>query len=99
MVCYDIDTFRSFVTSEGFTGLYDLPPDESSQILAGETALMLFGFRFLKQVLFGENSITLKKEAVEKRRESVHKMTEQLEREAKAKRAAEQDDMYENNQG
>jgi hypothetical protein len=45
-------------------------------------------------VLFGENSITLKKEGAEKRREQVQKMTEQIEREAREKRAAEQDDIY-----
>ena len=55
---------------------------------------MLFGFRFLREVLFGENSITLKKGAVDKRREQVQKMTEQIEREARERRAAEQDDMY-----
>ncbi len=94
MVCYDIDTFRSFVTSEGFTELYDLPAEENEKILADDTALMLFGFRFLKQVLFGENSISLKKEGAEKRREHVQKITEKIEREAREKRAAEQDDMY-----
>jgi hypothetical protein len=90
----DIDTFRSFVTSEGFTKLYDLPADETEKFLADDTALMLFGFRFLRQVLFGENSINLKKEAVEQRREQVQKTTEQIEREAREKRAEEQDDMY-----
>lgn len=55
---------------------------------------MLFGFRFLRQVLFGENSINLKTEAVEKRREQVQKMAEQFERETREKRAAEQDEMY-----
>jgi hypothetical protein len=94
MVCYDIDTFRSFVTSAGFTDLYDPPVEENEKILAYDTALMLFGFRFLRQVLFGENSITLKKEAAEKRREQVQKMVEQIEREARERRAAEQDDMY-----
>ena len=94
MVCYDIDTFRSFVTSAGFTELYDLPADETKAILADDSALMQFGFRFLRQVLFGEISINLKKEAAEKRREQVQKMAEQIELEAREKRAREQDDMY-----
>ncbi|MDO8264360.1 MAG: YkgJ family cysteine cluster protein [Gallionella sp.] len=94
MVCYDLDTFRSFVTSEGFTGLYNLPAEETNKILADDTALMLFGFRFLRQVLFGENSITLKQAAAEKRRGRVQEMAQQIEREAREKRAAEQDDMY-----
>jgi len=40
------------------------------------------------------NQYQLKKEAAEKRREQVQKMVEQVEREAREKRAAEQDDMY-----
>jgi hypothetical protein len=44
--------------------------------------------------VFGEYSIALKTEAAEQRREKVQKMAEQIEREAREKRAAEQDDMY-----
>lgn len=77
-----------------FNALYDLPADETEKILADYTALMLIGFRFLRQVLFGEICINLKKEAAEKRQEQVQKMSEQTEREAREKRAAEQDDMY-----
>ncbi len=96
MVCYDLDTFRSFVTSEGFNELYDLPADETKEILADDTALMLFGFRFLRQVLFGENSVALKKAAAEKRQERVQEKAQQIEREAREKCAAEQDSMYGN---
>lgn len=98
MVCYDIDTFRSFVTSEGFTELYDLSADETKGTLADDTALLQFGFCFLRQVLFGETSIALKKESTEKRRERVQRMTEQIEREARERRAAEQNDMYSDNE-
>jgi len=94
MVCYDLDTFRSFVSSEGFTELYDLPADETREILADDTTLMLFGFRFLRQVLFGENSIALKKAAAEKRQQHIQEKAQQIEREAREARAAEQDDMY-----
>lgn len=54
-----------------FNALYDLPADETENILADDTALMLFGFRFFRQVLFDGISINLKTEAVEKRREQV----------------------------
>lgn len=94
MVCYDLDTFRSFVTSEGFNELYDLPADETKEILADDTALMLFGFRFLRQVLFGENSIALKKAAAEKRQKLIQEKSQRIERAAMEQRAAEQDDMY-----
>lgn len=86
------------MTSEGFTELYDLSADETKGILADGSVLIQFGFRFLRQVLFGENSIALKKESTEKRRERVQKMTEQIEREARERRAAEQDDMYSDNE-
>ncbi len=94
MVCYDLDTFRSFVTSEGFNELYGLPADETKEILADDTALMLFGFRFLRQVLFGENSIALTKAAVEKRQRRVQEKTQRIERADMEQSAAEQDDMY-----
>ena len=94
MVCYDLDTFRSFMTSDGFNELYDLPADETKEILADDTALMLFGFRFLRQVLFGENSIALKQAAAEKRQGRVQEKSQRIERAAMEQRAAEQDDMY-----
>jgi len=59
---------------------------------------MLFCFRFLRQVLFGENSIILKQEAAEKRREHIREKTGQIERAAMEKRAAEQDGMYEDSE-
>ena len=55
---------------------------------------MLSGFRFLRQVQFGENSIALKSDAAEQRRGKVRKIAEQIEREARERRASEQDDMY-----
>ena len=86
MVCYDIDTFRSFVNSEGFSELYDLLGEETEKILADDTALMLFGFRFLRQVLFGENSIAMKKDAAEERLQRVREKARQMEHEAEEKR-------------
>ena len=94
MVCYDTDRFREFVISKGFTELYDLPAGEMTKLLTDDTELMLFGFHFLKQVLFGENSISLKEDAAEKRRKRVHEKVQQIEHEAREKRAAEQDEMY-----
>ncbi len=96
MACYDLDRFRSFVTSAGFTELYELTDEENNALLADETTLMLFGFRFLKQVLFGENTLPLRKEAADKRLERVQQKTQQLEQEAREKRAAEADEMYGN---
>lgn len=95
MTCYDIDTFRAFVDSGPFKELYDLPEAEHKAMLGdsleSEEALMQFGFRFLRQVLFGEESIPLHKEAAEKRREQAREKAQQAEREAAEKLAREED--------
>jgi hypothetical protein len=44
---------------------YDRATEESDKFRNDDTALMLFGFRFLRQVLFGENSIALNSDAAE----------------------------------
>lgn len=94
MVCYDLDRFSQFVVSEGFRALYDLPAQELKDILCDDVALMQFGFRFLRQVLFGEETIPLRQEAVELRRMRTLERAQRLETEAAARRAAEQDDLY-----
>ena len=94
MVCYDVDRFRHFVVSEGFNELYDLDTEETIEILGDDTKLMLFGFRFLKQVLFGENTIPLKQDAATKRLARYQEKVQRMEQEAVAKRVAEQDEMY-----
>lgn len=94
MVCYDIDRFSQFVASEGFSDIYDLSAQEMLDILCDDTKLMQFGFRLLRQVLFGEESIPLRKEAAEQRRLRHLARRQRLETEAAARRALEQDDMY-----
>lgn len=94
MVCYDTDRFREFVVSKGFTELYDIPADEMKQLLTDDTELMLFGFRFLKQILFGENTIAIHQETAARRMERAQEKLQQLETEAREKRAADADGMY-----
>jgi len=95
MVCYDLDRFRSFVVSEGFNELYALNTEETIEILGDDTKLMLFGFRFLKQVLFGENTIPLKQDAATARMVSYQEKLQRMEQEAVERRMKEQDEMYE----
>lgn len=96
MVCYDIDRFSQFVASEGFGDIYDLPAEELKNILCDDVELMQFGFRFLRQVLFGEETIPLRQEAAEQRRLRHLERRQRMETEAAARRALEQDEMYEN---
>ena len=95
MVCYDIDRFSQFVASEGFSEIYDLSTQEMKDILCDDVELMQFGFRFLRQVLFGEETILLRKEAAAQRRLQHMERMQRIETEAAARRASEQDEMYE----
>lgn len=98
MVCYDIDRFSEFVASAGFRQLYDLPPQELKDILCDDLALMQFGFRFLRQVLFGEETIALSKQAAAERRLRHLEKTQRLETEAAARRAMEHDQMHDDSE-
>ena len=64
---YHLDGLRDFIFSDGFAEVYELTEEGSQQLKTDETALMKFGFRLLKQVLFGEITIPLKSDALEKR--------------------------------
>ncbi|MFA7269038.1 MAG: YkgJ family cysteine cluster protein [Sterolibacterium sp.] len=98
MTCYDLDQFRGFVASEGFSEVYRLPDDEKLRILGDDQSLMLFGFRFLRQVLFGEMSIELREDSVEKRRVRLIEKRQRLEREAAARTASEEQEMYDDSE-
>ncbi len=93
MACYDIDRFREFVGADSFGQLFDLPADERAALLADDVALLQFAYRFLRQVLFGEESIALHAEAAQQRLAKVQAQRLIEEREAAKKRAleAEQD--------
>ena len=94
MSCYDVDQFRSFVASEGFSDVYDIPDDEKLKILTDDKELMLFGFRFLRQVLFGEMTIAMREESVEARRGRLAEKQRRLETEAAERLAREERAMY-----
>ncbi len=64
MACYDLDSFREFIRSQGFRDSFDVPEDEYAKLMEDDTELMLFAFRFLKQVMFGEESIPVKADAL-----------------------------------
>ncbi len=67
MCSYDLDSFREFIQTEGFRDVFDLSDEEIEALVADDEALMQFGFRFLKQALYGEMSIPVKEGARERR--------------------------------
>ena len=67
MCSYDIDSFREFIQTSGFSEIYEIDSDELETLLKDEDELLQFAMRFLKQVLFGIMTIPMKADAQEKR--------------------------------
>jgi Fe-S-cluster containining protein len=94
MACYDVDRFREFVFSSSFTNLFELKQEEKDAFVADDIALMQFAFRFLRQVMFGEESISLNAEAAQERLAKVQEKRLIEEREAAKRRALEAEEGY-----
>ena len=60
LASYDIDGFRAFVASAGFDAVFDFDPACKLELMTDEEKLLKFGFRLLKQVLFGEKTLALR---------------------------------------
>ena len=89
MACYDIDCFREFISTESFSRLFALPKEEMDALLADDVALLQFAFRFLRQVMFGEESLALNAEAAQERLAKVQEKRLSEEREAAKRREQE----------
>jgi hypothetical protein len=89
MACYDLDRFREFVKSEGFQGTFKLSEDELKSLYEDDMALMKFSDRFIRQVMFGEESIDTHDDAMEKHIQR-RKEAEALRKEAEAENPPEQ---------
>jgi len=85
LASYDLDNFRVFIASPFFHDVYDLEPAYFQKLLSDEVELMQFATRYLKQVLFGENTIPEKPDAIEKRKkrreEIIAKQREEMRKE------------------
>ncbi|HEB59024.1 MAG TPA: YkgJ family cysteine cluster protein [Gammaproteobacteria bacterium] len=76
MVCYDTDRFVKFLTSPNFRKVYDISDELYESILADDIERLKFGYDLLKQVLFGEDTVPLHKDAYEKRMEERREILE-----------------------
>ena len=91
MANYDLDRFRLFVISDGFANTFYVPDEQMQELKTDDLALLNFGDKFLRQVLFNEHSIALKETAEEARdqRKKDLKAAQKAAREAeKAEKAA-----------
>ncbi|MDY6991642.1 MAG: YkgJ family cysteine cluster protein [Pseudomonadota bacterium] len=67
LASYNLDSFRNFIQSDGFLEVYDLEAETLQQLLNDDIALLQFSMQLLKQILFGEMTIAVKEDALEKR--------------------------------
>ena len=62
LVTYNIDKFKAFVFESSFLDRYDIDVDIVEKIKADDIALLKFGLKWLKDVLFKEGSYKLKED-------------------------------------
>lgn len=67
MCSYDLDNFRAFVNRPAFAEVFALSAAELAELNADEDRLLQFAYRFLKQVLFGEQTIAVRPDAKARR--------------------------------
>jgi hypothetical protein len=82
MASYDMDRFRRFVISDSFRKTYQLGEAFYEAVGNDDIALMQFGFKLMRQVLYGELSIPEVEGAWEKRmeeRDEILKMRREIE--------------------
>lgn len=60
MASYDLDRFKNFVFESRFLDVFELAEEEVEHIRRDETALMKFGFRYIKYIMMLEQSLKLK---------------------------------------
>lgn len=95
LASYDIDGFRAFVASEGFGRAFDLDAETLARLLGDEDELLAFAHRFLRQVLYGEQSIPLRRDEAALRAERYRaRLAERAARSSEDK-SREQDELYE----
>lgn len=64
---YDIDQFREFVFNSSFLSLYDIDDAEIEKLRTDETALLMFGFKWMKWVFYKIGNFKVNQDAATKR--------------------------------
>lgn len=65
MANYDVDRLREFIKSEGFSTTYDVDQETMDELLRDDVALMKFGDRMIRQIMYAEETIPMKKDALD----------------------------------
>lgn len=65
MACYNLDKFKTFIFESKFLKLFDIKKQLIENIRTDEVELLKFGFRWVKFILFGEDTIKIKNRILE----------------------------------
>jgi uncharacterized protein len=60
MSCYNLEKFRSFVLKSGFLSKFEIDADLVQTLIADDTALLEFAFRWLRFAFFREPTLVVK---------------------------------------
>ena len=65
MVSTDIDAFRRFVLETRFLDIYQIDPETVEVLKTNDSVLLLLGFDWLKNVIYGEPTISMKESVLQ----------------------------------
>ena len=71
MACYNIDTFRKFVFKSSFLDKFEVDDAVVEKIKSDDVEMMRFAFEWLRFAIFGEATMKLRSEVVEKKKEQL----------------------------
>lgn len=71
MALYDLDRFREHIFDSRFFKMFDVVPEVIDRIRRDDDALLEFGYRWLRFSLFGEPTMVIRGEVVERKMEEM----------------------------
>ena len=74
MACYDLDTFRKFVFDSSFLRRFEVTSETVERLRGDDEALLIFAYRWLRFGLFGEPSLTIEAQEVERKIDGLGKI-------------------------
>jgi Fe-S-cluster containining protein len=94
MCSYDMDSFREFMHSPGFQDVFEVDAQTMEELLSDEDMLLQFSFRFLKQALFGQQTIPVKEGARDQRLAKARERAAERQKEAAQQKEKDLDERY-----
>ena len=74
IACYDLDRFRRHLFESRFFDLFDVEEEVIKRIETDDEELLAFGARWLEFSLFRENTISIKGEVLERKKEELDRI-------------------------